>query len=119
MADRKVYITLKGRFSAKIADGTKPADLGIVVQDNSGETVVETLDQENHNIKMGKGCISGDSTLKLAITMDEELEVAKAIKGLSFFLEDSNPQSKRVQHGFSLLDDFDFKVMDWTVTDSK
>ena len=118
--DRKVYLTLKGKFSARIADSTKAGDLGIVVEDNVGETVIENLDQENTNIKLGKkGKISGDTILKISMVVDDEVDIGDAVSELSFFLEDSNPKSKRVQHGFSLIDNFKIKLTGWEVTDSK
>lgn len=120
MGDRKVYITLKGKFSAKIADGTLPADLEIVVKDNVGESLIEVTDQENKNVKMGKkGSISGDTKIQLAMTIDDSVEVGDAISELSFSLEDSSPRSKRVQHGWSLVKGFKFEILDWEITDSK
>ena len=136
MGYRKIYVTIKGKFSATIeetkvlgaiAGRTKahavfrrqPQYISVLVKDNSGETILETLEQENKNIKLGKERISGDTILKLAICLDEDMEVAKIVKGLSFFVEDSNPKSKRVMHGISLIDDFDFKMTGYEITDSK
>ena len=120
MGDRKVCITLKGKFSAKIADGTLPADLNIIVKDDVGESLVEVIDQENRNIKMGKkGAISGDTKIQLTMTVDDSVEVGDAISELSFSLEDSNPRSKRVQHGWSMVKGFKFELLDWEITDSK
>ena len=117
---RKVYITLRGKLKAKIADGTKGADLSVVVQDNTGIASIEDVDQESVGHKLGKkGNISCDTKINLVMVVEEGTSIAKIVKRLSFFAEDSNPKSKRVQHGFSLIDGFDFKVTGWEITDSK
>ena len=45
MGDRKVCITLKGKFSARIADTALPGDLTIMVKDDVGESIIEITDQ--------------------------------------------------------------------------
>ena len=119
MQDRKVYITLRGRFGAKIK-GCEPGDLHIVTEKKGRLNAhVEILDQENSDIKLHRGRVTGAFKIDFLMRLSESSSVDKAVKHLSFSLENSNPRVDPFGIGYDQLGNPTVKVTGYEITDSK